>query len=589
MNIESVIKEAVSKALKLGFGLDIQNVEVQVPVNSEHGDYSTNIAMQLAKELKDSPMNIAHKIDEYLDDDEDLKKAVGNVEVLAPGFINFTLGHDYLLQVLNNSLDEKFGNNSEFDGQKVIIEYTDPNPFKILHIGHLFTNMIGESLARLYEAGGAEVKRANYQGDIGLHVAKSLWGIEKLLKQRGLSWADISGLGLVERVNFLSEAYLYGAGEYKKGEESVVEDINRINYVPFHMVDPVVFPDISESVINRGFEKMFLEGREWCLEYFEGIYKRMGTKFDYYFFETEASREGYKIVLDGVEKGVFERHDGAIVFRADKYDKSLHTRVYVNSHGLPTYDAKDLSLPLMKKEKFDYDKSIIITGSEQGPYFKVVLKALEQINPELSRATQHLGHGLILAGDGKKMSSRAGGAASAEWLLDETKRKVLEKMGESADIEAADKIAVGSVKYAFLKVALGKNVTFDFDESTNFDGDTGAYAMYAYARAKSILEKVGEDIDFISDVDLNGVELEIVRLIEKYPRVVLMATRSLSSNIVIDYLFDLAKLFSRFYQEVNVSNSEGNELGLRLGVVKSVSNIMKNGLHLIGIEVVEKM
>src|SRR5690606_30507381 len=342
-----------------------------------------------------------------------------------------------------------------------------------------FTNMIGESLARLYEAGGAQVKRANYQGDIGLHVAKSLWGIEKLLGEKGITWEEVSKKDLVERVNFLSEAYLYGAAQYKDGGEDVVEDINRINYVPFHMIDSELFPDIHESVQGRGFEKMFKEGREWCLEYFERIYKRVGTKFDYYFFETESSREGYRIVLEWLAKGLFEKDDGAIVFRADKFDPSLHTRVYVNSHGLPTYDAKDLALPLMKKEKFDYDRSIIVTGSEQSQYFKVVFKALEQINPELSRITTHLGNGLILAGDGKKMSSRAGGAASAEWLLDETKKKVLEKMGENADEEVADKIAVGSVKYGLLKVALGKDVTFDFDEATNFDGDTGAYAMYA--------------------------------------------------------------------------------------------------------------
>lgn len=589
MNIEQVIKEAVSKALKLGFNLDIENVEVQVPVGMEHGDYSTNVAMQLAKELKDSPLNIAHKIDEYLDGDESLKDYISNVEVVAPGFINFSLSQEYLSMILNDSLKDNYGKNDAFKGKRIILEYTDPNPFKILHVGHLFTNMIGESLARLYEAGGAEVKRANYQGDLGLHVAKSLWGLEKLLEQKGMTFGELSKKDLIERVNFLGEAYLFGAAEYKRGDPVAVEDMNNINYIPFNMVDGKVFSEIKESVKGRDFEKMYKEGRNWCLEYFERIYKRMGTKFDYYFFESEAAKTGYEIVLDGVGKGIFLKDDGAIIFRGEKYDPSLHTRVYVNKHGLPTYDAKDLALPIMKYEKFEYDESIIITGSEQGPYFKVVLKALEQIDPKLSEATKHIGHGLILAGDGKKMASRSGGTASAEWLLDETKKKVMEKMGEKADEEIADRIATGSVKYAFLKVALGKNVTFDFDESTNFDGDTGAYAMYAYARAQSILEKVGVSPDSISKNTFEGVELELVRMIEKFPRVVLMATRALSSNIVIDYLFDLAKLFSRFYQEVNVSNSKGEELEARAGMVKAVGNIVKKGLNLIGIEVVDKM
>jgi arginyl-tRNA synthetase len=589
MNVEQAIKEAVSKALKLGFDLDVKDIEVQVPVSLEHGDYSTNIAMQLAKELKDSPPNIAHKIDEYLDGDESLKEYVSNIEVVAPGFINFTLNQEYLSTVLNEALKDEFGRNDVLKGKRVILEYTDPNPFKILHVGHLFTNMIGESLARLYEASGAEVKRANYQGDLGLHVAKSLWGLEKLLEQKGMTFDELAKKDLVERVNFLGEAYLFGAAEYKKEDPATVEDINNINYIPFNLVDSEVFPDIKDSVKGRDLERMYKEGRDWCLEYFERIYKRMGTKFDYYFFESEVSREGYKIVLDAVEKGIFIKDDGAIIFRGEEYDPSLHTRVFVNKHGLPTYDAKDLALPILKNEKFDYDESIIITGSEQGPYFKVVLKALEQLNSELSSATKHIGHGLILAGDGKKMASRSGGAASAEWLLDETKKRVMEKMGEKADEEIADRIAVGSVKYAFLKVALGKNVTFDFDESTNFDGDTGAYAMYAYARAQSILKNAGVDPASVSKKIFEGVELELVRTIEKYPRMVQMATKALSSNILIDYLFDLAKLFSRFYQEVNVSNSEGEELEARAGIVKAVGKIVKNSLYLIGIEVVEKM
>jgi arginyl-tRNA synthetase len=195
----------------------------------------------------------------------------------------------------------------------------------------------------------------------------------------------------------------------------------------------------------------------------------------------------------------------------------------------------------------------------------------------------------VLGKDGKKMSSRKGNSAGAEWLIDMTRDAVLAKTEGKLDAESADKIAVGALKYAFLRTAVGKDVVFDSEEAASFDGDTGAYAMYSYARCNSILEKVGDVSGDLKDAQLTGVELELARLVEKYPAIVKNAAENQTPNIVVDYIFDLAKLFSRFYEEVKVVGSEGSELALRVSFVKAVAQILKNGLYVLGISVVEKM
>ncbi|MGH7239904.1 MAG: arginine--tRNA ligase, partial [Candidatus Saccharimonadales bacterium] len=343
------IKKIISQALKRTDGLRMPEISVEIPEDARHGDYASGVALGLAKQLKKNPMDVAAGIVSRIKD----KKFIEKIEIARPGFINFYLSKEFFIAQLKN-IDKNFGKNKNLHGEKVIVEYTDPNPFKEFHIGHLMSNAIGESIARWYEFQGAKVRRACYQGDVGLHVAKAIWG---RLQTPDLDWG---------------RAYASGAAMYEEKKE----EINAINKKIYER---------SDEEINRLYE----QGRGESLARFEEMYEKLGTKFDYYFFESETTDAGKKMVEDNVG-AVFEKGDGgAIVFKGER--DGLHTRVFVTALGLPTYEAKDLGLPEMKYRRFKYDKSIVITANEQTEYFKVMLAALKQISPELAEKTEHIG------------------------------------------------------------------------------------------------------------------------------------------------------------------------------------------------------
>lgn len=596
--MEQTLKKKILKVLgsewkELGLGID--DIEIAKPNHESHGEYSSNVAMRMVKELKRNPLEIAKAIVDNLGRIDGIEKT----EVVAPGFINFKLDDSYYTKVLEN-IDERYGNNELLNGKKVMVEYTDPNPFKVLHIGHLFTNMIGESLARLYESAGAQVKRANYQGDVGLHVAKTMYGLKHKLEKDKLAWEDVSKLDLAERVAYLGEAYAMGNTAYD-GDKEAQEYIKDINYYVFiaaqdELAEEVLadyrkYVEVDDKKLQY-IKKLYIEGRQWCLDYFETIYDRVGTKFDYYFFESIVGEFGMKMVMDNLGK-VFKEDAGAIIFKGEEH--GLHTRVFVNKLGLPTYEAKDLGLAVYKSEKYDADLSVIITAEEQASYFKVMLKALEQIKPEVAKNTIHLAHGMVKLPGAKKMSSRSGSILGAEWLLDEVKGKIVTKMKESENSdkanveEVSNVLSVAAVKYAFLRSALGKDVVFDFDEATQFDGDTGPYIMYAYARCKSILGSIKKKKVPAGEYTFDEVESRVMRLLNYFPEEVEYAVTNNAPSRIVGYLFDLAQAFNHFYQTNNVVKSQGADLEKRIEMVKAVSNVLQKGLHLIGVQTVEKM
>ncbi|HEY4510472.1 MAG TPA: arginine--tRNA ligase, partial [Candidatus Paceibacterota bacterium] len=315
--IKRIIKNALTH-------FSIQNTEVNLEPTEdlEHGDYSTNVALRYAKELGQSPLKLAEKIvSEFL---KNKPEGVEKVDIAGPGFINFYLSPEVLRKNIETIIKngEAYGKNTNLKGQKVMVEYTDPNPFKEFHIGHLMSNAIGESISRIIEVNGAEVKRANYQGDVGMHVAKAIWGVVKSEEKD------------YESIRLWGEAYVSGARAYEENEESKKEilEINKKIY------------DHSDEEINAIYDK----GRKASLDHFEDLYRKLGTKFDFYFFESETGDFGKKIVEENIGK-IFEKSDGAIIFPGEKH--GLHTRVFINSEGLPTYEAKELGLAKIKYEK----------------------------------------------------------------------------------------------------------------------------------------------------------------------------------------------------------------------------------------------
>ncbi len=390
MDIQEIVKKNIQKAL-VNMGIEKEDIFVEMPNDTSHGDYATNIAMQLSKELKKSPREIAEDIVKNIEHTAEIEK----VEVAGPGFINFYISDKYLVNVLKEVKEkgDEYGKNNSLSGKKIMVEYTDANPFKVLHIGHLYSNTVGESLSRLLEASGADIKRACYQGDVGLHVAKTLWGLEKVLKKQSMKFEDMYDKKLVEKVKILGDAYMYGYDFYDTQKNpKAVEEIEKINRYIFSLFIKMPEEDFSE-LENSNLKTIYEMTREWSLDYFDLIYKRVGTKFDRLYFESEVGEKGLAIVEKNMGE-VFKKDDGAVIYKGDP-KKGLHTRVFVNKQGVPTYEAKEMGLALLKHEEFELDESIMVTANEQDGYFKVVLDAFSKIYPDIARELIHISHGTV--------------------------------------------------------------------------------------------------------------------------------------------------------------------------------------------------
>ncbi len=557
MQIAEKIKNVIDDALK---ELDItaRDILLEHPTELSHGDYSTSVAMIAAKGAKQDPRKLAVQIVEHLagKEDEDIER----IEVAGPGFINFHLSKSFYKNTLNEILKEKdnFGKNESLVGKKIMVEYTDPNPFKAFHIGHLMSNTIGESISRIIAFSGAEVKRANYQGDVGPHVAMAVWALQE-------------GRGSLDTPEGLGKAYAHGAKMYKEGKQEEIDAINRAIYKQ------------DDKSINAIYEK----GRIVSLDYFETLYKMLGTTFDYSFFESETAQNGSEIVKRHVGK-VFEESDGAIVFKGEKYNNKLHTRVFINSQGFPTYEAKEIGLAYAKSDVFDFDTSITITGNEIDAYFEVVKTALGEIDKTLAQKIRHVSHGMMKLPSGK-MSSRTGDVVTAEALINEVQKAVLEieTEREIKDKEKnAEIIAIAALKYMILRQATHKDIIYDLKRSLSFEGDSGPYLQYAYTRATSVLEKTNKKD--IQEVYENRKETTLLeKHIYRFPEVVAEARERLEPHHVTTYATELAGAFNSFYAREKIIAGENEAYNLAL--TRAVQIILKNSLHLLGINAPKRM
>ncbi len=583
------MKDRLKKAIKAfaeSFDVGDADLNVNYPDDLARGDYMLNTPLVLAKKLNKKPQEIAEELKIYLQKEfinDDLK-----LDIAGPGFLNITLSKDSIRKKII-SLNQNFGQSDSWKGKKVLFEYTDPNPFKQFHIGHLMSNAVGETLSRLVENAGAEVIRAPYQGDVGLHVAKAIWGMQK-----NRSELPSENDSLEMKTAFLGKCYVQGSEQYEENKEAI-EEIKNLNKIIF---------DKSDSEIN----KLYDFGRAWSLEHFEEIYNKLGTKFDKYFFESAVAEKGIALVMAGLEKGVFEKSEGAIVFPGEKY--GLHTRVFINSQGLPTYEAKELGLNKTKFEQIsNLDKSFIITATEQLDYFKVLLKVFEEMKVlddsynEISAKTVHIAHGMMRF-KGGKMSSRKGNVITGEALISQMEEMAMEKMKDrELDTEDRKKIAtsvaVGAIKYAILRQAPGGDIIYDPEKAVSFEGDSGPYLQYTAVRAGAILHKAQkEDISMpvyakdeemmliISQERENLHELE--RLIIRFEDIVHMALSEYAPQHIAQYLLHLSASFNAYYANYPVIGS-GEAENYRFALVRAFKIIMKNGLWILGISIPDKM
>ncbi|MCL4354602.1 arginine--tRNA ligase [Patescibacteria group bacterium] len=571
MDIKEQIKKDLTAVLS-GIGFK-EKITVEVPKDISKGDYTTNVAFIAAKELKKSPQEIASKICSRLREKEYLRK----VETVG-GFINFYISLDFLSASLSDLLTSgKKTDNSVFDGQKIMVEYAHPNTHKEMHIGHMRTLVTGEAISRLLESQNADVFRANYQGDIGPHVAKAIYGIQKIMAEKNLKLEVVEKWSSKDKVHFLGQGYVVGGQDYEEHKQEI-DDINEKLYSK------------SEDI-----KVIYEQTRKWSLDYYDEFYTRFYTHFDQLFFESEMAQVGKQTVLDNTPK-VFLLDQGAYIFPGDKY--GLHRRVFITKDGNPTYEGKELGNAQAQYKAFKFDRKIHVVASEQKGYFEVVFKALDLIDPEKFEGKQlHISMGMVQLSD-RKMSSRTGDVLTVDWLIDQVKEKVMQMLKEGR-IKADDKekvseqISIGAIKYSILKVGTGQDVSFDIEKSVSLEGDSGPYLQYTIARINSILAKSKvspTDLNQGSKFKLDNLEVEeenLLRLIYRYPEIKQQAAEKLLPNILSNYLFDVAQSFNLFYQKHKILGSEQEHL--RIFVALITSRVLKLGLELLGIESPEQM
>ena len=602
-----------------GLNLTPEQVFLEHPGSEDHGDYSTNVALQLAKTIgargeglaasrfssremaekivgvfKQSVSESASKDVKKEGEPHSAKASLGALferfEVAGPGFINFWLTKEFLVGEVGeiHEKNEGYGGNEEYGGKRIMVEFAHPNTHKEMHIGHMRTLITGEALSRILQASGAKIFRANYQGDIGPHVAKAIWGTKLVLAERKMNFDQAEKLSLKEKAHLLGQGYVRGNQEY----ETHKEEIDQLNSKIYHK-DPEIVPVYERT-------------RKWSLDYYKAFYERFYTEFDRLYFESEVAEPGKRIVKENIGR-VFRESDGAIIFDGEEF--GLHKRVFVTKDGNPTYEGKEMALGPLQFSDFPFDLNVHVVASEQAGYFQVVIKALEQLDPKFVGREFHLSMGMVQL-VGKKMSSRTGVFITVDGLIDDVKELLRPKLhSEGFSEEESERVleaaTVGAVKYSVLKTSPLLNAVFDLEKSVSLEGDSGPYLQYTYARARSVLRMaqgqgiINATITIRSDsncfVNLTKEEVAVMRYLYRFPEVVEQAARTYSPNLICSYLFELAKRFNNFYNNVPILQGSREDQGnqgareLRLAMTEATAIVIKNGLNLLGIAALERM
>ncbi|MBF05280.1 arginine--tRNA ligase [bacterium] len=555
--INKEVTDLVSETLtSLGFEGE---VVLEHPNDLLHGDFSCNIAMVLAKQVGKNPRELAEEIVSKIEEHEYIEK----VEVAGPGFINFYLASTFFTQKTKEILKqgEEWGKTTRDAGKTMLFEHSSPNLFKPFHIGHLVNNTLGESLIRIFRATGTTVVPLSYPSDVSPGIAKAVWAILDKGWQDDITVARIG------------EAYAHGVAQYKENEE-IQKEINEIN------------ASLYNQETDTQFWSVYEKGRALSLDYFTAITSRLGSEFDELIFESEAEKEGKEIIKKHTPR-VFEESDGAIIFRGSEH--GLFDNVFINSAGFGTYLAKDIGLLSLKFDKYTFDTSITITDIEQKHHFQLVKKAAELINKEWAEKSEYIQHGRLELTTGK-ISSRSGNVPLAEDILDSVRERAHERMQENNRVDdemVAEHVAVSAIKYAIARVGMGKNIVFDMEQALSFEGDSGPYLQYTYARTQSILQKANEATPEISS--RGGLAIVAVeQLLYRFPEAVERAANEYEPHYVANYLSDLASAYNSWYANEQVLDGSDAQ-NYKLGLTEAVGATLKKGLWLLGIETPERM
>ena len=551
----------------------------------------TIVVFPIVRFSKKSPEETANAIGEYL---------LKNVEQITAfnvvkGFLNLSIADSYWINLFNNELLRDDFLRVKPNGQKVMVEYSSPNTNKPLHLGHVRNNLLGYAVAELLKADGFEVFKVNLVNDRGIHICKSMLAWEKWGNGETPESSGLKGDHLVGKY------YVIFDKEYKKEIEALkvegkTEEEAKKNAPLIKEAQQMLLKwEAGDEAVIALWKKM----NGWVYEGFEISYKNLGVDFDKYYYESDTYLLGKDTVDEGLAKGVFfKKEDGSvwIDLTADGLDQKLVLR----ADGTSVYITQDLGTAQMKYDDFQMDESIYVVGNEQDYHFKVLFLILEKLGKSWAKGLYHLSYGMVDLPSGK-MKSREGTVVDADDLIAEmieTAKQKTETLGKINDFSEAEKaelytnIGLGALKYFLLKVEPKKRLLFDPSESIDFQGNTGPFIQYTHARIKSLLNKAGyQSAKSTDQVALSATELDMIMLLAKYPEELSNAAKAFSPAFLANYLYELAKLFNKFYHEVPPIVKEEHAIVKqhRLNICRLTADILKAGTKILGINVPERM
>jgi len=584
-DIASILKENIKKSVKSIYDIDVDDMPLEHPENEKFGDYSTSIALSLTKDLKRIPLEIAQELTYEIQSHKlsfnsgyDTYPILDKVEAVSPGFINFKISEHWLKDQLSDVLKKRgsYGSSKKGQGKMVIIEFSQPNPNKPMHIGHSRNNFLGSSLSEIFSFVGFNVVKMNYTNDWGTHICKSMLMYKKYGEEKEPN---------KKPDHFVGDFYTMFEEELEKNPKELDEEL----------------ADMFQKM-EKGDEetlKLWKKITGWVYEGWADTYKNENVSFDEWEYQSNYVKAGKEIVDLAIKKGVAQKDEsGAVIARFEKY--GIPDKVLLRSDGTSIYITQDTQLAKDNFEKYNFEKRIYVVDKRQSDYFRQLFKLLELLDFKWAHKLFHLSYGWVSM-PGGAMSSRKGNIISADDVFKKIftleKEEIENSLKEITDLEGTGrKISLAAYRYGMLKVDPKQDIVFDFDTVTRFEGNTGPYLMYTYARAMSILEKAGVEKDSIEyslelfeNIDLDDREKIILRDIYKFSEAIMLSADNLTPHILANYLYNFAQKFNSFYGEVPVLNAKENYKDFRLVLVFCSSQIIKNGLKILGISVVEKM
>ena len=607
MKIESMISSAVIDAVKTLYGQETGEKMVQLQkTKREFEGNLTLVVFPFLKISKKKPEDTAQEIGQYLKDN---CKAVATFNVVK-GFLNLVIAQEAWIELLASiNADEKFGEKTAGDDSPlVMIEYSSPNTNKPLHLGHVRNNLLGWSLAQIMEANGNKVVKTNIVNDRGIHICKSMlawlkYGNGETPETSGKKGDHLIGDYYVafdkhyrEQVRELTAQYVTeGIGE-EEAEKKAKEEAPLIKEAH----EMLVKWEQNDPEVRALWKKM----NDWVYAGFDETYKALGVGFDKIYYESETYLKGKAKVEEGLAKGLFERHADNSVW-ADLTGEGLDQKLLLRSDGTSVYMTQDIGTAEMRFKDFPIDKMIYVVGNEQNYHFQVLSILLDRLGFKWGKELVHFSYGMVELPNGK-MKSREGTVVDADDLVETMiadAKKTSEELGKFSDMtdeersEIARIVGMGALKYFILKVDARKNMLFNPEESIDFNGNTGPFIQYTYARIRSILRKAAEqdeatELSAIATEEglLSQKEIDLIQKMNEFGVAVEQAGKDYSPSGIANYCYELTKEFNQFYHDYSILKEEdANKKALRLVLAKNVAKIIKNGMALLGIEVPERM